>query len=261
VCPLCPNPRDEGIKCEGGGEVLCWHKYWLCFVFNGPLQAAQLCEYTLAPLVEAAWNRKTGHIRSFVVSSFAFPALTFVLCRRPLRHSVAALTHDTLSGVIMTFRDISPCFVCCEEPLVGGYFILTPHSFDARHGRFIHVLFRCAKMTLESGKGTNVHTFYTTSLPCGDLHVFVSTRYSSCYRGCSVNFISVVSTCIVRYLHFVSVVSTCIVRYLHFVPLAFVIMPLVGPNIKYSFPADVLVLLHADHAENTSSRVFYRAGT
>ena len=36
-------------------------------MFKGPLKPAELCEYTLAPPVKAASDRKTGHIRPFVV--------------------------------------------------------------------------------------------------------------------------------------------------------------------------------------------------
>lgn len=51
-----------------------------------------------------------------------------------------------------------------KEFLFGGYFILTPHYFDARHGTIIYVLCRCKKMALKSGKGKNEHRFFPTSL-------------------------------------------------------------------------------------------------
>lgn len=112
-----------------------------------------------------------------------------MLSRRPFAAHSALLNHDTLCGIIMTLKDTSPCFVCCKEFLFGGYFILTPHYFDARHGTIIYVLCRCRKMALKSRKGKNEHRFSPTSLR-SSYHRYGCLRSTPASNSCIVNFIS-----------------------------------------------------------------------
>jgi hypothetical protein len=53
----------------------------------------------------------------------------------------------------MTLKDISPCFVCCKEFLFGGYFILTPHYFDAKQGKRLFMFFVGTKDDTKVGSG------------------------------------------------------------------------------------------------------------
>lgn len=93
-------------------------------MFKGPLKPAELCEYTLAPPVKAASDRKTGHIRPFVVRLppvyFHAEIQTPLPAQMPQCNVGVLLIHNTLFGIIATH------YLVCWNYLFPGYFRSSP---------------------------------------------------------------------------------------------------------------------------------------